>query len=199
MPYEKPALSDKEIDLLTRWIDQGAEWGQHWAYSLPEIVEVPAVSQEAGFSADGTSRFVQNGIDNFVFARLESEALQPNPPADKNIIARRLALDITGLPPDRKLFDAYTGGDLSYETMVDTLLARKDYGEKWASWWLDQARYADTKGYEKDRGRNMWRYRDWVIRRVQPEHALRPIYRGTISGRSVTGPYDGPIDRHGLP
>ena len=163
MPYEKPPLSEEEIDLLTRWIDQGAEWGQHWAYSLPEKVEVPAISQEAGFAADGTSNFVQNGIDNFVFARLESETLHPNPPAEKNIIARRLALDITGLPPDQKLFEAFTEGDLSYETMVDTLLARKDYGEKWASWWLDLARYADTKGYEKDQGRNMWRYRDWVI------------------------------------
>ncbi|SDF13743.1 Planctomycete cytochrome C [Pricia antarctica] len=163
MPYEKPPLSEEEIDLLTRWIDQGAEWGQHWAYSLPEKVEIPAISQEAGFTADGTSNFVQNEIDNFVFARLESEALHPNPPAEKNIIARRLALDLTGLPPDQKLFTAFTDGDLTYETMVDTLLARKDYGEKWASWWLDLARYADTKGYEKDMGRNMWRYRDWVI------------------------------------
>ncbi len=163
MPYEKPPLSDEEIDLLTRWIDQGAEWGQHWAYSLPDKVEVPAISQEAGFAADGSSNFIQNGIDNFVFARLENEALQPNPSAEKNIIARRLSLDLTGLPPDQKLFDGFIQGDLSYETMVDTLLARKDYGEKWASWWLDLARYADTKGYEKDTGRNMWRYRDWVI------------------------------------
>ncbi|MGB6154144.1 MAG: PSD1 and planctomycete cytochrome C domain-containing protein [Pricia sp.] len=163
MPYEKPPLSEEEIDLLTRWINQGAEWGQHWAYSLPENVKVPAVSQEAGFSADGPSNFIQNGIDNFIWARLENEALRPNPSAEKNIIARRVALDLTGLPPDQKLFDAFTQGDLSYENMVDTLLARKDYGEKWTSWWLDLARYADTKGYEKDTGRNMWRYRDWVI------------------------------------
>ncbi len=164
MPYEKPPLSEEEIDLLTRWIDQGAKWGQHWAYSLPEKVEVPVVSQQAGFASDGTSNFIQNGIDHFVFARLDSETLQPNPPAEKNIIARRLALDITGLPPDQSLFDAFTEGGLSYENMVDTLLARKDYGEKWASWWLDLARYADTKGYEKDTGRSMWRYRDWVIK-----------------------------------
>lgn len=163
MPYEKPPLSEEEIDLLTRWIDQGAQWGQHWAYSLPDKVEVPAISQEAGFAADGSSNFIQNGVDNFIFARLDNEALHPNPSAAKNIIARRLALDLTGLPPDQKLFDAFTNGRLPYETMVDTLLARKDYGEKWASWWLDLARYADTKGYEKDMGRNMWRYRDWVI------------------------------------
>ena len=163
MPYEKPPLSEEEIDLLTRWIDQGAEWGQHWAYSLPEKVEVPAVSQEAGFASEGKSDFIQNGIDNFIYARLDNEALEPNPSAAKNIIARRLSLDLTGLPPDRPLFDAYTQDELSYEAMVDTLLNRKDFGEKWASWWLDLARYADTKGYEKDTGRSMWRYRDWVI------------------------------------
>lgn len=163
MPYEKPPLSEDEIDLLTRWIDQGAEWGQHWAYSLPEKVAIPVLSQKAGFEADGTSHFIQNNIDNFIFARLENEALRPNPSAEKNVIARRLALDLTGLPPDQILFDEYTHGGLSYENMVDNLLARKDYGEKWASWWLDLARYADTKGYEKDKGRNMWRYRDWVI------------------------------------
>ncbi|HEA20114.1 MAG TPA: DUF1553 domain-containing protein [Pricia antarctica] len=163
MPYEKPPLSEEEIDLLTRWIDQGAEWGQHWAYSLPEKVAVPNISQEASFSADGSSKFIQNGIDNFIYARLDNEDLQPNPSAEKNIIARRVALDLTGLPPDQKLFDAFTEDQLSYEAMVDTLLARTDYGEKWASWWLDLARYADTKGYEKDTGRNMWRYRDWVI------------------------------------
>ncbi|MDT7828183.1 PSD1 and planctomycete cytochrome C domain-containing protein [Pricia sp. S334] len=175
MPYEKPPLSEEEIDLLTRWIDQGAEWGQHWAYSLPDKVEVPPISsnmessQQAGLSPEGgsgpaiPSHFVRNDIDNFILTRLLNEKLRPNPPAEKNIIARRLALDITGLPPDQKLFDTFTEGDLSYESMVDTLLARKDYGEKWASWWLDLARYADTKGYEKDSGRSMWRYRDWLI------------------------------------
>lgn len=163
MPYEKAKLSDEEIELLTRWIDQGAEWGDHWAYSLPEKVEVPSITAEASFSPSTTSDFLKNGIDNFVLARLESEQIEPNPPAEKNIIARRLALDITGIPPSPELLKAFETDDLSYETLVDSLFAQKTYGEKWATWWLDLARYADSKGYEKDMGRSIWKYRDWVI------------------------------------
>ncbi|MFK5973698.1 MAG: PSD1 and planctomycete cytochrome C domain-containing protein [Flavobacteriaceae bacterium] len=164
MPYEKPKLSEEEIDLLTRWIDQGAKWGKHWAYSLPEKVEIPTVTEKAGFSSDTTYPFIKNGIDNFIMARLNSEKLRPNTAAEDNIIARRLALDINGIPPSQKLFDAFTKGTLSYEALVDSLLSKKTYGEKWASWWLDMARYADSKGYEKDKGRDIWQYRDWVIR-----------------------------------
>ncbi len=163
MPYEKPPLSKEEIDLLTRWIDQGAEWGQHWAYSLPEKVEVPAISAEAGLLPKKSSGFIKNNIDHFVLARLDDEQLVPNPPAEKNIIARRLALDIVGLPPDTELLKRFEKNEISYETLVDTLLSQKTYGEKWATWWLDLARYADSKGYEKDMGRTIWKYRDWVI------------------------------------
>jgi len=163
MPYEKAKLSDEEIELLTRWIDQGAEWGDHWAYSLPEKVEVPSITSEASFAPSTTSDFLKNNIDNFVLARLESEQIEPNPPAEKNIIARRLALDITGIPPGPELLKVFEADDLSYETLVDSLLAQKTYGEKWATWWLDLARYADSKGYEKDMGRSIWKYRDWVI------------------------------------
>ena len=163
MPYEKPPLSEEEIDLLTRWIDQGAEWGQHWAYSLPEKVEVPAITAEAGLLPDRSSGFVKNNIDHFVLVRLDDEQLVPNPPAEKNIIARRLALDIVGLPPDLKLLKRFEKNEISYEALVDILLAQKTYGEKWATWWLDLARYADSKGYEKDMGRTIWKYRDWVI------------------------------------
>ena len=163
MPYEKPKLSTEEIELLTRWVDQGAEWGQHWAYSLPEEVIVPAVTDEAGFSSKESAEFIKNGIDNFVLARLDGEELTPNPPAAQNIIARRLALDLVGLPPSPELLQRFESNDISYEVLVDTLLAQKTYGEKWATWWLDLARYADSKGYEKDMGRSIWKYRDWVI------------------------------------
>ena len=163
MPYEKPKLSTEEIELLTRWVDQGAEWGEHWAYSLPEEVIVPAVTDEAGFSSKESSEFIKNGIDNFVLARLDGEELTPNPPAAQNIIARRLALDLVGLPPSPELLQRFESNDISYEVLVDTLLAQKTYGEKWATWWLDLARYADSKGYEKDMGRSIWKYRDWVI------------------------------------
>lgn len=163
MPYEKPPLSKEEIDLLTRWIDQGAEWGQHWAYSLPEKVAVPAITAEAGLAPDRTPEFVKNTIDHFVLTRLDGEQLAPNPPAEKNILARRLALDIVGLPPSPELLKRFEQNAISYEILVDSLLAQKTYGEKWATWWLDLARYADSKGYEKDMGRTIWNYRDWVI------------------------------------
>lgn len=169
MPYEKPKLSKEEIDLLTRWIDQGAEWGEHWAYSLPEKVDLPVFAQEAGFAPNSSSDFIKNGIDNFIAARLESEQLEPNSPAEKNIIARRVALDLTGLPPSKELFTAFSSGDLSYENLVDSLLSDKTYGEKWASWWLDMARYSDTKGYEKDQGRSIHEYRDWVIKSLNKD------------------------------
>ena len=164
MPYEKPKLSDEDIDLLTRWIDQGAEWGEHWAYSLPEKVEIPTITDQAGFSPTESSSFLRNGIDNFVLTRLESEQLAPNPPAENNILVRRLALDITGLPPTPQMLNDFNKGNISYETMVDSLLSQNTYGEKWATWWLDLARYADSKGYEKDMGRSIWKYRDWVIK-----------------------------------
>ncbi|PIB37984.1 PSD1 and planctomycete cytochrome C domain-containing protein [Maribacter sp. 4G9] len=163
MPYEKPSLTDEEIELLSKWIDQGAKWGEHWAYSLPKEVSVPAIAQKAGMVDGGGTDFLQNDIDNFILARLENEGASPNAPAEKNVLIRRLAFDITGLPPSEKLYTDFIDGKLSYEHVVDTLLAQKAFGEKWASWWLDLARYADTKGYEKDNGRTMWRYRDWVI------------------------------------
>ncbi|PKA97413.1 cytochrome c [Flavobacteriaceae bacterium MAR_2009_75] len=163
MPYEAAKLSDEEIDLLTRWIDQGAEWGEHWAYSLPEKVDVPNIKSEASFVPHGSAEFLKNDIDNFILAKLTDKALQPNNPAEKNIIARRLALDITGLPPSAELLKKFEANELSYEVLVDSLLSQKTYGEKWATWWLDLARYADSKGYEKDMGREIWKYRDWVI------------------------------------
>jgi len=163
MPYEKPQLSEGEIDLLTRWIDQGAEWGEHWAYSLPEKVEVPVITSEASFAPDRASGFLKNDIDNFILARLDEKELNPNSPAEKNIIARRVALDIIGLPPSEELLQQFENDELTYEAFVDTLLAQKNFGEKWATWWLDVARYADSKGYEKDMGRSIWKYRDWVI------------------------------------
>lgn len=168
MPYEKPPLSEAEIDLLKRWIDQGAQWGKHWAYKPPVAVAVPQLPQAAGLAAsDGD--FIRNDIDRFILARMEQEGFSPSEPAPKAVIARRLALDLTGLPPRQAWFDAFTQGRIDYEALVDTLLAQPSFGEKWASWWLDLARYADSKGYEKDNGRSMWRYRDWVIRALNAD------------------------------
>jgi hypothetical protein len=163
MPYEKPPLTKEEIDLLTKWVDQGAEWGEHWAYSLPKKVAVPAITEEASIINNNKNEFLQNDIDRFILVKLEADTITPNQPADKNTIIRRLALDLTGLPPTTALHKDFINGTISYEHAVDSLLQQNTFGEKWASWWLDLARYADTKGYEKDQGRTMWRYRDWVI------------------------------------
>lgn len=169
MPYEKEKLSDGDIELLKRWIDQGAKWGIHWAYSLPEKVEVPTITEEASFSGLETPVFAQNGIDNFILRRLASEDLKPNSSAEPNVIARRLALDITGLPPNKNLFEDFNKGKIHYEVFVDSLLAQPAFGEKWATWWLDMARYSDSKGYEKDQGRSIWEYRDWVIKALNKD------------------------------
>ncbi len=163
MPYEKSPLSEDEIQLLADWIDQGAKWGKHWAYTLPEKVAVPKIQTEAGFGPSVAGEFLVNPIDHFILATLQSEELSPSPQAEKTILARRLAFDLTGLPPEDHLFRNWMSGGLTYEAMVDSLLAQPAFGEKWASWWLDLARYSDTKGYEKDQGRSIWRYRDWVI------------------------------------
>lgn len=159
MPYQKPALSSKEIKILTDWIDQGAEWGPHWAYLPVEKTELPKVA-----TVFEEKDFIANPIDHFIAARMEEKQLSPNPPANKNIIARRLAFDITGLPPDTNLFQSFVSGEISYENYIDSLFTATTYGEKWASWWLDLARYADTMGFEKDPGRTIWQYRDWVIK-----------------------------------
>ncbi|MBG47293.1 MAG: hypothetical protein CML05_03275 [Pseudozobellia sp.] len=163
MPYEAKKLPAEEIELLTKWIDQGAKWGEHWAYSLPEKVEVPSFNSEASFISEDETSFLKNSIDHFILAKLSDKEISPNMPAAKNIIARRAALDIVGLPPSQSFLRQFESGSITYEAMVDTLLNDKAYGEKWATWWLDLARYADSKGYEKDMGREIWKYRDWVI------------------------------------
>ena len=159
MPYRKPLLSEAEIKTLTNWIDQGAKWGTHWAYETVKEQSIPEVD-----TLYKGKEFLFNPIDHFIAARMEEMNLLPNPYAQENIIARRLAFDITGLPPEPKLFESFVSGETNYENYVDSLLLESAFGEKWASWWLDLARYADTKGYETDRGRSIWKYRDWVIK-----------------------------------
>jgi hypothetical protein len=157
MPLGKEPLSPSEIDLIKKWINQGAKWEKHWAYIPPDKnLSLPSVP---------TDLHPTNGIDHFVFRKLGELDLTPNPPASKEILLRRLALDITGIPPsleDYASFTADTSPD-AYEKAVDRLLDSPHFGEKWASFWMDLARYADSKGYEKDLHREIWKYRDWLI------------------------------------
>jgi hypothetical protein len=157
MPPTGERLSPEEIEILKQWIEQGAEYQPHWAFRKPVRHELPPV---------GDTSWPRNPIDYFVLARLEREGLRPSPQADPYTLARRVALDLTGLPPDPDSLAAYLThpDDEAYEALVDRLFASPHYGERWARVWLDLARYADTQGYEKDNHRTIWPYRDWVVR-----------------------------------
>lgn len=166
MPYKEEPLADEEVRILTQWIEQGAQWGEHWAYTPPRPVKVPVSNQL--FSSLGTADepWAKNDIDYFILERLKDHELTPSPEADKATLIRRVYLDLIGLPPalqEAEEFFADTSAH-AYEKVVDKLLASPHFGEKWASWWLDLARYADTKGYEADPSRVIWRYRDYVIK-----------------------------------
>jgi mono/diheme cytochrome c family protein len=161
MPPMGARLTAAEIGLLRAWIDQGAEWKQgnttHWSFQKIVRPSVPEVRTEA---------WPRNPIDNFILARLEKEGVKPSPEADKLTLLRRVSLDLTGLPPTPEEQREYLSDNSAdaYEHAVDRLMASPHFGEKWARYWLDQARYADSDGYEKDRARPWaWRYRQWVI------------------------------------
>lgn len=165
MPYNAPKLDDKEIEILRKWVNQGAKWGEHWAYRLPEEVEVPKSFSFAslfGFNPSGIS----NNIDYFIKDKFDEKGLSFSEEADKETLLRRAYLDLTGVPPSLEEVLSFKEDrrDDAYEIRVDSLLSSPKFGEKWASWWLDMARYADTKGYEKDVSRQIWEYRDWVIK-----------------------------------
>ena len=182
MPYKKPALSKSEIKILTDWIDQGAQWGTHWAYLPVEKVETPLTASSS------SDNFIANAIDYFVATRMEDKGLLPNPSAPKNILARRLSFDITGLPPVPGHFSSFTSGEISYEAYLDLLFQSSAYGEKWASWWLDLARYADTMGFEKDPGRTIWQYRDWVIRALNRDLPFDQFTIAQLAGDLLPDP-----------
>src|SRR5262245_52158083 len=156
MPQRGEPLTPREVDVLRRWIAQGATWQKHWAYIPPERPAVPAVRD---------SKWVRNPIDAFVLARLEQKGLKPSPEADKATLIRRVSLDLTGLPPTPAEIDAFIAdkSPTAYEKVVDRLVASPAYGERMAFTWLDAARYADSSGYQTDGERYMWRWRDWVI------------------------------------
>ncbi len=168
MPMGAKPLADTEIALVRDWIDKGAPWPEgigtqtagvkkHWAYIAPKRPAPPSVRN---------AKWPANPIDRFVLARLEREQLSPSLEAPRVTLLRRLSLDVTGLPPTPEEADAFLNDTSTnaYEKQVDRLLASPHYGERWARHWLDAARYADSDGFEKDKQRNVWFYRDWVIK-----------------------------------
>ena len=156
MPKEKPPLSQAEIEILTRWVTQGAKWGDHWAFLAPEPTATPSVKEK---------NWPTNLIDNFILARLESEKLTHAVAADKATLLRRVTLDLTGLPPTPEELNSFLTDTSAnaYERVVDRLLASARFGERWASMWMDLSRYGDTKSLGHDGTRDIWPYRDWII------------------------------------
>lgn len=156
-PQSNLSLTTEEKALLIRWIEQGAEYKEHWSLIAPTMPDIPKVK-------DG--KWVKNDIDRFVLAKLEARNLTHAPEADKTTLLRRVSLDLTGLPPTPAEVDAFLADKSpnAYEKVVDRLLKSPHYGERQAVEWLDVARYADTHGYQDDGLRTVWPYRDWVIR-----------------------------------
>ncbi len=149
-------LTANEVELLRRWIASGANYARHWSYEPPRRHPLPGIKDQL---------WSKGPIDHFVLAQLERVGLRPQPEADRPALARRLALDLTGLPPTLPELDEFLADTRpdAYEQYVDRLLAKTAYGEHWARAWLDLARYADSKGYADDQSRSIWRYRDYVI------------------------------------
>ena len=167
-PKSGRKLTRAQVDVLKRWIDEGARWGRHWAFEPPHRPDPPEVRDTA---------WARVPIDRFVLARLDAEGLKPSPEAGKATLIRRVTLDLTGLPPSPAEVDAFLADCAAdaYEKVVDRLLASPRYGERMAMDWLDQARFADTNGYQNDFARTMWPWRDWVIaafNRNQPYDAF---------------------------
>ncbi|MDA1052697.1 MAG: DUF1553 domain-containing protein [Planctomycetota bacterium] len=155
-PSSKLALSETEVALIKSWIEQGANWREHWSFSPLEEVAPPHVE-------DAT--WLRNPVDNFILARLEADGWKPSARASREKLIRRLTFDLTGLPPTLEEIDAFLVDELpdAYERVVDRLLKSPRYGERMTSDWLDVARYSDTYGYQVDRDRFVWPWRDWVI------------------------------------
>jgi hypothetical protein len=155
-PEIKKTLTDRQQQTLIRWVEQGAKYELHWSLIPPERPVPPAVQDHS---------WIRTPIDNFILAKLERAGLAPAPEADRRTLARRVSLDLTGLPPAPELVEAFVNdaSPHAYETLVDTLLDSVHWGEHRGRYWLDYARYADTHGIHFDNFREMWTYRDWVI------------------------------------
>ena len=188
MPLGGTPLRSDQIATLKRWIDAGAvlpagmtsltATQKHWSYVKPVQPPVPSVN--------GT---VRNPIDNFILARLQKENLKFSPEASKETLIRRVSLDLIGLPPTIEEIDAFLADNRpdAYDRLVERLLASPHYGERWARPWLDLARYADTNGYEADRRRTMWKFREWVIDALNRDMPFDQFTIEQIAGDMLPG------------
>ena len=175
-------LTPQQIDLLEKWIKSGAEYQQHWAFVPPMAPPVPEFADEQSQS------WIRNPIDAFVLQRLQKEGLRPSPVAESSTLLRRASLDLIGLPPDVSELDAFTSALESkaegqiWSQEIERLLASPHFGEKWARHWLDAARYADSDGFEKDKPRFVWFYRDWVVRSLNNDKPYNEFLKEQLAG-----------------
>jgi Protein of unknown function (DUF1553)/Protein of unknown function (DUF1549)/Planctomycete cytochrome C len=172
MPAIGQPLSKKEVETLRRWIAEGADWPQgfvaasHWSYVLPQRPELPSVSE-----INASELWQKSPIDYFVLKRLHEDGLNPSPEAVPEKLVRRLFLDIIGLPPTPSEVESFVAEptEKRFAELVDDLLRRPQFGERWARPWLDLARYADSHGFQRDDFRDLWAYRDWVIQALNDD------------------------------
>ncbi|MBN8246127.1 MAG: PSD1 domain-containing protein [Verrucomicrobia bacterium] len=197
MPKKGEALTDAEIARLRDWIQSGAVWPadpataavgpdprSHWAFQPVRRPAVPIVVPE------GPSFVLRNPVDHFVLAALQAQKMPPSPEADRTTLLRRLSLDLTGLPPSEDDVDSFLADDSAdaYRRAVERLLESPHYGEKWARHWLDAARYADSNGFEKDRTRSLWPWRDWVIHALNTDQPFDTFTRDQLAGDLLPDP-----------
>ncbi|MFO1501363.1 MAG: DUF1549 domain-containing protein [Verrucomicrobiota bacterium] len=174
-------LSAAQIDLIRRWVQEGAKWTGHWAYQKPETPPLPPLKNTS---------WPRNEIDHFILARLESENLKPSPEADKPRLIRRVSLDLTGLPPTVAEVESflYDNSPEAYDKLVDRLLKSPHYGERMAQDWLDLARYADSQGYHHDSHRDLWPWRDWVIQAFNRNMPFDQFTKEQLAGDLLPNP-----------
>jgi mono/diheme cytochrome c family protein len=195
MPMGKEPLKPEQIALIKTWIDEGANWPeegesairnpqsaiqQHWAFVAPVRPPLPQVKNESR---------IKTPIDRFILARLEKEGLTPSPEADRATLLRRLSLDLVGLPPTVEEVEAFVNDKSpdAYQKQVERLLGSPHYGERWGRHWLDAARYADSDGFEKDKQRMVWFYRDWVINSLNQDKPYDQFIIEQIAGDLLPG------------
>ena len=193
-PETKKALTETEKSVLKRWIEEGAEYQPHWSFIAPQKTKLPAVQKKD---------WIKNPIDRFILARLEREGLTPAPEADPLTLFRRLHLDITGLPPNPTESLAFAGdyaldAEAAMETWIDRLMQRPTWGEHRARYWLDAARYGDTHGLHFDNYREMWPYRDWVIRAFNSNQPFDQFTVEQIAGDMLPDPTEDQLIATGL-
>ncbi len=192
-PEHGAPLRGEQIETLKKWIAQGANWNLPWAYQKPVAPSLPDVSKPD---------WCQQPLDRFILAKLDQESIQPAQEASPQQWLRRVTLDLTGLPPtpqehDDFLADVAGNGEAAYEQVVDRLLKSPSYGERWASVWLDQIRYADSRGLGLDGRREIWKYRDWVIDALNDDMRFDEFTIKQLAGDLLPEPDDQRPGCHG--